>query len=698
MSKLFRKSISILLSFAVLLSFASTSFASTTDGLEKAILNAKSKITIPAEYSEFDSDIRLSPKVTEYDLAWRTQDGEKRINLTINDKNDITQYFISSSASFDDSVKFSAFSADELKQKALSFIEKINPSWTSELDIDNAYITGEHNIYSDRTHIEFKRVKDKSEFLGNYVSLSLSNQSGNVINMYSYWDYADYIPKKDLEVLDADAASDSFFKASPLELIYTNDDNGEAKLVYRITKPSILLNAVTGEEIKRENYLYNSNMKEEAIMDSASGGSSNGLTEAEIKNLGEIDSLLSESGLVKIAKSLKNTGLDKAEFKSCQYTRGYGFYPKSDEEPSDYLAELSFIFNKGGENEYTAHVALDAKSGKLMRYSAYDYILYSGEIKAPDISNEVALKSATEFMASYTPYYSDKVKVDNRDLNNGSKYNFNFVRYENDIPYYNNSISVSVNSQNGLISSFYYDWDDTLTFEATDGILSMENAQNFFNQNIGLETVYAYDYTSSDEGVVTLCYRAKQVGSFMLSAKTGELTNINLDTEAVMPTDISGHYAEDKITALINAGVIQINKEDKAYRPDDSITYGELSALVCRLSQRYHYYEPAMAEQALRSAGVLLENEEFKPDATAVRADGAVYIVRAIGYRSVAELSHIFVCYFNDSGSIPQDIIGYIAIANGLNIVRGDENNCFNPASPLSRADAAIMIYNYLSR
>ena len=41
---------------------------------------------------------------------------------------------------------------------------------------------------------------------------------------------------------------------------------------------------------------------------------------------------------------------------------------------------------------------------------------------------------------------------------------------------------------------------------------------------------------------------------------------------------------------------------------------------------------------------------------------------------------------------------GYVAIAKGLNIVGGDENGCFNPNSALTRADAAIMIYNYLAK
>ena len=41
---------------------------------------------------------------------------------------------------------------------------------------------------------------------------------------------------------------------------------------------------------------------------------------------------------------------------------------------------------------------------------------------------------------------------------------------------------------------------------------------------------------------------------------------------------------------------------------------------------------------------------------------------------------------------------GYTAILSGMNVIKGDEYGNFNPSQNLSRADAAIMIYNYLSK
>ena len=96
--------------------------------------------------------------------------------------------------------------------------------------------------------------------------------------------------------------------------------------------------------------------------------------------------------------------------------------------------------------------------------------------------------------------------------------------------------------------------------------------------------------------------------------------------------------------------------------------------------------------------GMLTANEEYNSKAEATRADGIKYIIRALGYRKPAELNGIYKCDFSDSEEIPDDVLGYAALAKGFGIVNGDENGRFNAENPLTRADAAIMIYNYLSR
>ncbi len=700
--KIFIRRTSVIFLAAAILLCSLPAFAADSDGTEAAIINAKSKIDIPAELSEFDSYIYTNGDITNYTLSWSNPDGSSHINTTINNMGDITEYY-SSSKSRDNEVKFPVYSAEELKATALAWLGEVNPHWLSELDTENPYISGENNIYNSHTQISFPRVINGLEFLGDEVSFSLNNRNGEITNMYSSWHYETAIPAPDEAMSDTEAG-DIFFKLSPLELMYTETEDGKAELVYNPKSPYVRINARYGGELTEKFYDKNSSagmLSDSAMEESAEGGSSNRvtLTESEIKNLDELKSLLSENELKAIAVSLKNTGLDTAKFKEITYNRGSVVYPKNvDEEKPDYYATLTFAFNPDTENEYSATLTLDAKTGELIRYFANHHRLYYNKDDAtPKVDGAAALKSAEEFILQNASDIAEKVKAKPVDASYGA-YNFCFTRYENDVPLYSNSVSVDISSENGYVCSFYKVWDQDIVFESADGIIDAKNAEDCFRSKVGFNLSYKYDYKNSAKGEPELCYTAMQSPTYMIDAKTGELASTPNYNEHVMPVDISGHYAEAQISALVSAGVIETDRDDLCYRPDDTITTGELALLTARLTRRYYPISLAEAEAVFRDMKILMPTEVYNSDAPAVRTDGAVYIVRAIGYREVAEIPNIYVCDFADADKISPEKAGYMAIAKGLNIVRGDENGCFNPDSPLSRADAAIMIYNYLSR
>ena len=71
------------------------------------------------------------------------------------------------------------------------------------------------------------------------------------------------------------------------------------------------------------------------------------------------------------------------------------------------------------------------------------------------------------------------------------------------------------------------------------------------------------------------------------------------------------------------------------------------------------------------------------------------YIIRALKYDKVADIGSIFIVEFKDKASISPELTGYVAIASGLGIVKGDGTN-FSPARKVTRGETAVMIYNYL--
>ncbi len=77
------------------------------------------------------------------------------------------------------------------------------------------------------------------------------------------------------------------------------------------------------------------------------------------------------------------------------------------------------------------------------------------------------------------------------------------------------------------------------------------------------------------------------------------------------------------------------------------------------------------------------------------KEEGIKYVIRALKYDKIADVSEIYKDLFKDTKDIDPKLKGYAAIAYGLNIVEGS-NGYLKPKAELKREDAANMIYNYL--
>ena len=692
---------------------ASIAFADNSAGLEAAILSVKSRIEVPAELTEFDSNVNNTEDGTEYSLSWR-QDSGDNLRVSVNDKNDITYYRYYRQDNNERTIKFAKYTNEQLLDKAYEWLAEINPGWIAELPRENAVVSERSDIYGGEEYISLRRYVNGIPFLFDSVSVSVSNRTGEVIGMSATWDYEQNIPDPS-EAMDEAKAAEEFFKLSELELKYEGSGEGNsATLVYSPKNPWVRINARKGGEINE--YAYNDYDKEQAVAEDAAvsmaaGGSSNRkaqLSESEILNINEVKGLLSKEELVKKAQALYNTGLDKAAFESCEYRRTPAFMPFKNgetEEKESYTANLRFMFNKGTEKQTEAHVEFDAQSGELISYRAWNYYDYldsdvaekNAADKKPAVSYDKAEAEARKFAEQNAPEQLAKTKVvEKSEERYGSDYTISFVRHENDIPFYSDSINISVNSETGRIQSYRKNWTEDITFESTDGVLDEAGAKAKFNENIGYNLSYVYSYEKGkNEPNVELAYTVSDKGN-KINAKTGDVISSNTEKAVVYPDDISGHYAEKQINALIENGILELGDE-ASFRPDDAVTQKELAEMVGKLTQRYYYASEDISALA-RSMGIIGKSESIDSDTPATRADGPKYIIRALGYREVAELSDTFACGFTDSDSIAPELLGYAAIAKGMGIIKGDENGCFNPNDALTRADAAIMIYNYLAR
>ncbi len=706
MKKLILKITALTLVAAMLL--PASVLSAETDGLESAILTAKAKIFVPDYLTEFDSDIHKSDNKIEYYLRWYNNDRDGELSVTINDRGDIIRYSSNTYGENTNSPKFAAFTNQELAEKSLDWLKSVNPEWAKDYSMDFASFSEKSNVYGGIEYLSFYRYVNGIRFLNDSISFNVNNITGEIVYMNSNHTYADTIPSAD-NILSVDEAAQIYYEQSPLNLMYTSFEEHSAVLVYNLSSPQLKINAKDGSVIKTSrtyNGINGAVMEESAATDSASGGA-NKFTESELKNLAEIDNLLSEKELVALAKALSDTGLDSASFESCSYTRQRNYIYTDEESVEDaslYIASLTFIFNKGEDDEYRGYVTFDAQTGELISYSAYNYHIYyrDNTKKEPKVSEKTALEVAKKFIGENNPNNASKaMDATPSYINTDSMYILNFSRQENDIPYPSNYIYVATDSDTGLITSYNTCWEDDIAFESPDGILDIESAKEKFKENVGFKPFYVYSYKDDNDTDpdIILAYGSATPQESMIFAKNGEKPITHTDNDTIIyPTDTEGHYAKDRIMALLAAGIIAIDAENTQFRPDDAITYRELAAMTARLTRRYYIWDLSSITAFVKNNNIISDSKIFEPDKTAQRADGPSYIVSALGYREVAELSNIYRVGFADAEQIPSDKLGFVAIAKGMGLINGDENGCFNPNAPLTRADAAIMIYNYLAR
>ncbi|MFD0680497.1 MULTISPECIES: S-layer homology domain-containing protein [unclassified Paenibacillus] len=200
-----------------------------------------------------------------------------------------------------------------------------------------------------------------------------------------------------------------------------------------------------------------------------------------------------------------------------------------------------------------------------------------------------------------------------------------------------------------------------------------------------------------------------------LDATTGEWKNretIQVIKPVSAPTDITGHPAEEALRLMIDYQALDV--VDGKVQPDGLITRGEMVKMLLA-SVNGGYYPMAAGAYAERTASfsdvakdnkyfAYIENaidlnlidrnsDTFKPDATLTKSEMADLIVRALGYRKLAQVEGLFAASATDLEGVKNK--GAISILNGLTIMPL-EGGKFKPSEQITRAQAATTFYKFL--
>lgn len=177
------------------------------------------------------------------------------------------------------------------------------------------------------------------------------------------------------------------------------------------------------------------------------------------------------------------------------------------------------------------------------------------------------------------------------------------------------------------------------------------------------------------------------------------------------PDVTSSHWASGYIQFVKDNKIMQ-GDENGLFRPDDSITREEwvktvLTAFVidtkdakCEFSdvdsERWSYSYIAKAFEMMIINGV--SDTEFAPTQSISRQDAAVMFYRGAKAARENALSDIAISNFTDTEEIADYAKDPINTLYRLEIVNGYEDGSFKPNAPITRAEAAKMIYTALEK
>lgn len=173
-------------------------------------------------------------------------------------------------------------------------------------------------------------------------------------------------------------------------------------------------------------------------------------------------------------------------------------------------------------------------------------------------------------------------------------------------------------------------------------------------------------------------------------------------------SDITSHWAEDKIASLSNAGIVS-GKGAHKFDPDSYITRAEFTAMVARafslVSVPYSgtfddisdsdWYS-GIIEAAYRRGIIFgVSDNIFAPNERITREQMAAIITRAYLLCN-GPLPYEMGLKYYDSFLISPWAYESVKMSSNLNLFTGDDMNLFRPLDNATRAEAAVCIYRAL--
>ncbi|MGB9780581.1 YcdB/YcdC domain-containing protein [Caldanaerobacter sp.] len=697
-----KKFIPILIVFTLLFATVMSSTiaqaqADTKISLKEAIEIAKTKLGISGSGYDFTSSYSEYGNYKVWNLTWNsTTKGTISVSVNAN-TGEIVSYSTWTPASEPYKPVIPKYTREEAKKAAIEFLQKITPEkfkqteeWTSSPYSTNSY-------YDPNYNFSFARIVNGIVFPYNLLSVSVDKNTLKISFYTQTWDELSF-PKPE-NIITKEEAIKIFKEKIGLTLQYAlippqlEKESYKTLLVYGVYQ-NAPIDAFTGE-VKKPLYYYPMPGGRTA----PAGEKDMQLTPEEKKEIEASEKYISKDKALEIAKnslpfSLEGYKLDSASL----YTDTYYAPAKN--------PTWSFYWNLQKDNKYFyVNASVDAVTGELTYFSKTVSDIEDKD-KQPKYTSKELREIAEKYLERIIPEKFKNTKYFNETSNpdySPNLYTFTYLRTANGILAPFNSITITLNPYTGEITSYYLNWTN-VNFTPAENVITLDEAYKILldNYEMKLNYILDYDYKSPDAlPKVKLVYQLDFYG--YIDAKTGTLLDGMgrpiVKESKVTFTDIEGNWAEKDIKILAEYGIIEV--EGDKYYPDKEITQKDFIKMLVKTVQP-PYYDPMPKSSkdyetyyTIAVSKKIIKPEEKNPDSPVTRLETAKMLVNALQAGYIAEIPNIFNVDFKDKNTIPKNMIGYVAIISGLNIMKGSEGY-FYPERPLTRAEAAAVLVRYL--
>ena len=691
--------------------------------LEQAIKTVKDNFEVPGDATGFTSGFDSFEGRQSWSLNWNNPNGSgssmnAEVDAVTGDILNINFWKhtpLGTQAVLDPK---QVVSREDALAVAEELINRLEPDKIKNLQLvqDSMLMTDFENY-----NFHWQRLVEGISFPQDGITITVSTQDKRVTNYQFQWTRADF--PKAAGVISTAQAEQSFRSAGMLELQYTEVSDDTVRpmqkmgtkpkviLVYRLQDPSGgTIDAFTGKSVNLQEGVrwlgsfmggggIIANGSVELKLPSGMGMSQ--LSPKELQETQETDKLINREQAiaevrkwVNIPENLTLTSANQSLDGRYSDIRVWNLNWGGSNTEKQAVGELQYVWAR-----------VDAVTGELLGFNL-EQKHNSQQVGSMD--RKSAQKLAEDFLRKVQPQRFAETRLDENSnppvydmaVKNPPYQDFTFQRIVNGItfPANNLNVNVDVDAVNGRITSYNLTWAQ-LEFPLSSQAIPVAKGEDAFLSYRPLNLTYVQTQTQEGSGEIRLVYLPlAPTGtpvSDIISAVSGEPLNWQGKPISNLPrsyrfTDIQGNFAAKEISLLGQRGIF--GEYGDTFHPDEKVTtVSLLRAMLLASGREYAGVSDKEILDRAKKLGWLGQGEQWQSVGTVSRENMAKLLVRFLDLDRVARLKGIYQVAFNDAADISPDSLGYVALARGLQIIKGDGSD-FRPADPVTRAQAAVAL------